>query len=64
LSRRALVQVGHVEALQRGRCRLADAAIIQRQLVADFQGALLPARLYGEPGCIEAVIQRVVQRPA
>ena len=44
----------------------AHAQRLARQLVADFEGAILLARIYNDPTYIDAVIQRAVEtlRPA
>ncbi len=41
------------QALERGR-----------QLVADFEGAILLARIYGEPGYIDGVTRRALEQLA
>jgi TetR/AcrR family transcriptional repressor of nem operon len=39
-----------------------DAKRLARQLVADFEGAILLARIYNDPSYIDAVIERGVQQ--
>lgn len=40
----------------------AEAQRLARQLVADFEGAILLARIYNDPSYIDAVIERGVQQ--
>lgn len=47
----ARLYAGHAEA---------DALRLARQLVADFEGAILVARIYGDPSYIEGVTRRAL----
>ena len=42
-------------------CNFADAEQQAKQLVADFEGAILLARIYKEPAYIDAVTQRAMK---